>query len=90
MIISREIFNINHIAAWSQSPDRTFRSKTEMDNYRREENIRTLNLVKAKYDELHPPSVPMSFKKSEFLVENPKHHTKSEVLDKLKKDARIK
>lgn len=61
-----------------------------MDIYRREENVRTLNLVKAKYDELHPPSVPMSFKKSEFLVENPKHHTKSEILDKLKRDARLK
>lgn len=41
---------------------RSYRSKTELDMYRKEENIRTLEAVKAKWDEKHPPSVPMTFK----------------------------
>ena len=61
-----------------------------MDQYRREENVRTLNAVKSKWDANNPPSVPLSYKKSEFLVENPKHKTKTEILDELKKEARIK
>lgn len=61
-----------------------------MDLYRKEENVLTLNAVKAKWDANNPPSVPLTYKKSEFLVENPKHKTKTEILDELKKEARIK
>lgn len=74
----------------SQAPSKTFRSKTEMDLYRKEENVRTLNEVKHKYDEAHPPSVPMTYKLSEFLVENPLHKTKSQIQEIQKKEARIK
>ena len=42
--------------------NRTYRSKTELDMYRKEENVRTLEAVKAKWDEKHPPSVPMTYK----------------------------
>lgn len=42
--------------------NRTYRSKTELDMYRKEENIRTLEAVKAKWDDKHPPSVPMTYK----------------------------
>lgn len=61
-----------------------------MDNYRREQNVNLLNQVKASYDEKHPPSVPLSFKKSEFLVDNPKHRSMSEIQEIRKKEARIK
>lgn len=74
----------------SQSPNKTFRSKTDLDMYRREENVRTLNEVKKKWDDSNPPSVPMSYKKSEFLIENPLHKTKTEIQELLKKEARIK
>jgi hypothetical protein len=85
------IYNhFTNIASLSQSPSRTFKSKTELNMYRREENIKLLNGVKAKWDEKHPPSIPNSFKQSEFLVKNPKHRHNSEIKEKLLKEARMK
>ncbi|CAI2359718.1 unnamed protein product [Moneuplotes crassus] len=74
----------------SPSPKKTFRSKTELDSYRKDENVRTLNLLKKNFDLKNSDFVPIKFKKSEFLIKNPKHQSMSEIHDKLKKDARIK
>jgi len=82
--------NDNLLGDFSQSPKRTFRSKTEMEIYRREENVRTLNLLKDNWDAKHPKDIPMTYKKSEFLVKNPAHTSKGQIHELLNKEARIK
>jgi len=61
-----------------------------MEMVRKEENVRTLNDIKHKWDQKHVPSIPLSYKQSEFLVKNPKNTSKAEIAEKYKREARVK
>lgn len=47
-------------------------------------------MVKKNFDARNPPSIPLEFKKSEFLIKNPKHQNIRERQEKIQKEARIK
>lgn len=67
---------------------KNYKTKAEMDDFKRKKIMHDLEKQKNDWDSAHPPDAPLTSKKSEFLIENPKYKTVSEMIETKKRKAR--